>query len=115
MIFEANDGTKIKEIGEMAFEQNRTLETAVLPDGLQEIAQQMFQDCDAMSRVYIPASVQSIGLDAFQGCKLTDVYYGGTREQWNKIKKQKGNGALGRAEFHENASGAALQTAAQFF
>lgn len=47
--------------------------------------------------------------------KLTDVYYGGTWEQWNQTKKQKGNDALGSAEFHEKASSAALQTAAQFF
>lgn len=86
VIFEANDGTKIKEIGEMAFGDNRTMETAVLPDGLQEIAQEMFRYCDAMSRVYIPASVRTIRKDAFYGAKgLEKIYFGGTQAQWDAM------------------------------
>lgn len=104
----------VTDIGNGAFAVT-SITKMVLPEGLGEIGDDVFSCSRELRSVYIPASVQSIGIDAFQECKLTDVYYGGTREQWNKIKKQKGNDALGSAEFHENASGAALQTAAQFF
>ena len=104
----------VTDIGNGAFAVT-SITKMVLPEGLGEIGDDVFSCSRELRSVYIPASVQSIGIDAFQECKLTDVYYGGTREQWNKIKKQKGNDALESAEFHENASGAALQTAAQFF
>lgn len=102
------------DIGNGAFAVT-SITKMVLPEGLGEIGDDVFSCSRELRSVYIPASVQSIGIDAFLECKLTDVYYGGTWEQWNKIKKQKGNDALESAEFHENASGAALQTAAQFF
>lgn len=96
VIFEANDGTKIKEIDEMTFGYNRTLETAVLPDGLQEIAQEMFKYCDAMSCVYIPASVKNIRKDAFFGAKgLKKIYFGGTQAQWDAMIIEPGDNAAG--------------------
>lgn len=96
VIFEANDGTKIKEIDEMTFGYNRTLETAVLPDGLQEIAQEMFKYCDAMSCVYIPASVKNIRKDAFFGAKgLKKIYFGGTQAQRDAMIIEPGDNAAG--------------------
>lgn len=96
VIFEANDGTKIKEIDEMTFGYNRTLETAVLPDGLQEIAQEMFKYCDAMSCVYIPASVRNIRKDAFYGAKgIKKIYFGGTQAQWDSMIIEPGDSFAG--------------------
>ena len=40
-----------------------------------------------MQSIYIPASLKSIGLAAFGECNnLTDIYYGGTAEEWAMIE-----------------------------
>ena len=50
------------------------------------IDQCVFWDCTGLTNVIIPSSVTSIGSYVFYYCKkLTDVYYTGTEEQWNKI------------------------------
>ena len=52
--------------------------------------------------VWIPASVQIIESNAFEDSdRLTDVYFGGTREQWEAIRfAEYGNEALSRATIH---------------
>lgn len=48
-------------------------------------------------------SVTNIGYGAFYNCKsLTDVYYSGTEEQWNKIEFDEYNEELLNAKIHFN-------------
>ena len=49
-----------------------------------------------LTNITIPKSVTSIGYYAFHYCtELTDVYYGGTKEQWEAIRKeQQGHSTL---------------------
>jgi hypothetical protein len=54
-----------------------------------------------MTSVTIPVSVKAIGVAAFAGCtSLKDVYYDGTKEQWEKIKIYYDNDSLLSAELH---------------
>lgn len=54
--------------------------------------------------VTIPDSVTSIGNYAFGGCpSLTDVYYSGTKENWNAITISNGNEPLTNATIHYNS------------
>lgn len=54
-----------------------------------------FYDCSSLTSVSIPKGVTSIGESAFSGCDgLKDVYYAGSRVQWEKIEIASNNGHL---------------------
>lgn len=45
-----------------------------------------FYECYSLTNVTIPGSVTFISADVFAGCdSLTDIYYGGSEEQWNPV------------------------------
>ncbi|MBO4877684.1 MAG: leucine-rich repeat protein [Ruminococcus sp.] len=80
----------------------------VIPEEVTAVARYAFSDCDNMTSVVIPASVKKIGDRPFYGCDqlawaalpvdfvidghmfsncqvLTDIYYAGTRDQWEQL------------------------------
>lgn len=62
------------------------LEAVKIPSGVKYFNEGTFYNCYKMKCLYIPESVESITEDAFSGCNaLTDVYYAGTKEQWNTL------------------------------
>ena len=96
----------VNYIGVGAFAGCIGLPTITLPQGLEGIAAFTFLDCASLTSITIPASVKYIGQDAFSGCsRLTDIYYGGTRAQWNAINiHSNGNDAVNRASLHYGGS-----------
>lgn len=71
-----------------------------LPDGVTEIGASAFEGC-SLTEIRLPDSVTEIGKCAFQNCaNLKDLYYAGTREQWNDINISKGNEDLQNIEIH---------------
>lgn len=62
--------------------------------------------CDKMTAVYIPTSLQTVYEFAFLECdSLTDIYYAGTKEQWNNstitvFTDENGNDAFMNASVH---------------
>ena len=63
-----------------------SMTNAVLTEGLKTIDGYAFEHCGNLTSVTIPASVTRIHSHGFFGCyQLSDVYYGGTREQWSQI------------------------------
>ena len=115
-------------IGAYAFQNYTNITKLVLPGSVASIGKNSFQDCTnlkdvsissgtasigdwafgcyetrgALERVSIPASVASIGYAAFYNNSLTDVYYGGTEEQWKAIQIGEYNETLTRANIHYN-------------
>ncbi len=78
-----------------------SLTSVTIPDSVTSIDYYTFSGCSSLTSVTIPDSVTSIGHDAFYGCSnLTDVYYNGTRAQWNEISIGTNNGYLTRAAIH---------------
>ena len=76
-----------------------------LPDGVTEIGQRAFFACRNLKSITIPDSVRSIGDSAFFGCRsLTDVYYGGTEDQWKAIAMEDEDAELTGALIHFNRS-----------
>lgn len=87
--------------------ENIGIESIVLPDSVTSIGESAFATCTNLTSITIPASVTSIGSGAFNGCRnltsitipasvtsmdsalygssITDIYYGGTQEQWEAL------------------------------
>ena len=96
------------------FFQCKNLTHVVIPDGVTTIGEYAFYGCDNLTSVIIPDSVTRIGWNAFRNCKsltdvtigtgmtiigehafryctsLTAINYTGTREQWKKVRRNKG-------------------------
>ena len=69
-----------------AFSHCTGLSEANIPNGTIPISDRLFVGCENLRRIYIPATVTEIECEAFDQCNsLTDVYYGGTEQQWNQI------------------------------
>ena len=79
------------------------LTSIAIPNSVEYICYDAFSFCRSLTNVTIPNSVRSIGEDAFFGCSiLRDVYYSGTKEEWDKISIDKGNDCLKNATIHYN-------------
>lgn len=76
--------------------------SGVIKDGTKVIADFAYEMPDSFLKlVKIPSSVTNIGNSAFMNCnKLTDVYYAGTSNEWNKIAIEEGNESLLNATIH---------------
>ena len=96
----------VKEIGDSAF-CSTALEKVILPKNLTEISTEAFNGCGNLTSVYIPKSVTAIGKGAFltmQGGALNDIYYAGSKTDWDKIKvNANGNEILKQAVVHYGA------------
>ena len=77
------------------------IDTVIINDGVTSIGGSAFYNCKDLTGATIPDSVTSMGNDAFNGCdSLTDIYYGGTEEQWNQITIGSNNDPLTDAAKH---------------
>lgn len=62
-----------------------------------------FKDYELMQSITLPDTIKCINVDAFVGCSnLTDVYYEGTKTQWESIQILNGNETLTNATIHYN-------------
>ena len=89
-----NEG--LKSIGNGSFGNCVSLVELNLPDGLNTIGEGAFSNCTALKQIAIPASVTSInGYAFFNLLSLSDVFFCGTKAQWN---------TLGVNDFSENVT-----------
>ncbi len=74
----------------------------VIEEGVTEIGYSAFEDNNRLTSIYIPLSLKSVLSNAFNGCiSLSDVYYDGTDEDWNRISIEgNGNDCLLGADMH---------------
>lgn len=80
-------GKKVKGIGPGAFKNCVSVESIDIPDGIEYIDFEAFSGCINLSSISIPQSVREIGY-AFEGCQnLTSIFYAGTKDEWEEIKK----------------------------
>ena len=82
----------VTSIGEWAFEGCSNLTKVIISEGVTSIGGGAFRACRSLTEVTIPKSVTSIGPVAFYDCgALATVYYGGTQEDWDALKKNIGD------------------------
>ena len=74
------------EIGGDAFYNCTGLHRVLLPEGLTAINSSAFGGCENLTAVWIPDSVKSLGSEPLDPHTVKDIYYGGTKAQWEAIK-----------------------------
>ena len=90
-------------IDESAFRACGNIINIILPNKLSEIKNSAFRDCGKLTDISIPYSVSTISDNAFKGCPcLQNVYYSGSKAQWQTIYIGENNDELLRAEKHYN-------------
>ncbi len=58
----------------------------IFGDDIENIPAWLFTECTGLKKIFMPENINTVGAGAFRGCtQLTDVYFGGSPEQWNKI------------------------------
>ena len=68
------EGKKVTIIGDNAFEDNRSLSSIVIPEGITSIGEGAFDSCIGLTSITIPEGVTCIGKGAFSYCrKLNSV------------------------------------------
>ena len=92
--------TTLESIGEGAFATCSALTEVVIPEGVKSIGAAVFIDCGKLTTVHLPATLEEVGDFAFRDCPLTDVYYGGTEKNWEKVSVGMENEDLLKATFH---------------
>ena len=80
----------VTSIGNRAF-MGTPLSSVVIPEGVKTIGENAFWRCTSLQTVTVPASTTELGNHAFDTgeyydgsyhTQLTDIYYGGSRQQW---------------------------------
>ncbi|MDE6773512.1 MAG: leucine-rich repeat domain-containing protein [Treponemataceae bacterium] len=79
----------VKAIEDSAFDSCNNLTSVTISEGVTSIGDQAFWGCTSLTDVTIPDGVTEIGQQAFYECTSLDtVTYGGTKEEWERIKKE---------------------------
>ena len=97
----------VTSIGGSAFNSCSSLTNITIPNSVTCIDAYTFMRCSSLTSITIPNSVTSIEYGAFNECSsLTDVYYTGTKAEWEKIdidNSYNGNDDLLNATIHDIA------------
>lgn len=98
-----NIPNSVTSIDHFAFAGCVNLTNVAISDRITSIGRAAFKDCKNLISVIVPDSVTSIGYGAYAGCvNLTDVYYSGSRSEWNEINVGDSNTPLNNATIHYN-------------
>ena len=95
----------VTSIGYWTFSCCSSLTSITIPDGVTSIGDMDFGGCSGLTSITIPNSVTSIGDSAFYGCTgLKDVYYTGSKDEWEAISIGEYNDRLLNATIHYNGN-----------
>lgn len=92
----------VNTIGSRAFAWSYKLENVILPDSVNTIKEGAFWE-SGLHSITIGTGVNRIEKTAFSNLHLYDVYYRGSKEQWDNIYIEEGNTDLTSATIHYNS------------
>ena len=78
----------VVRIGYHSFSYCHNLISVVISEGTKSISVYSFYKCENLASITIPRSVICIENGAFEECNLKEIFYNGTREQWNQLNIQ---------------------------
>lgn len=88
-------------LDEIMFAGCTSLETLIIGGGKPEIVNGAFLGCFALKRIALPAGEVCISKSAFRDCAaLEEVWFAGTKQQWEQGEFYPGNDVLQRATVH---------------
>ena len=94
-------GNGITTINEYAFENCSNLKDILIPNSVTKILYKSFNNCCRLNKITIPRSIVNIEKYAFYDCEsIKNVYYLGSKKEWNKISIGSNNGWLTSASIH---------------
>ena len=77
------------------------ISTVAVEEGITALGEYLFYNMNGIISITLPGSVSEIGKAAFSGCTgLGDVYYSGTKAEWESISIASGNDCLTSATIH---------------
>ena len=76
----------VTSIGSYAFAYCSGLKSVTIGNGVTSIGSSAFKYCSGLKSITIPESVTSIGDYAFGSSNIQEVFYSGTKEEWNLIE-----------------------------
>ena len=95
----------VTSIGNGAFAGCTGLTSITIPNSVTSIRYGAFWGCTGLTSITIPDSVISIGNRAFEDCTgLKDVYYTGSKDEWEAISIGEYNDRLLNATIHYNGN-----------
>ena len=93
----------LTRIGGAFCKECSSLTRLTIPENVESIDSDAMYYCENLKSIAIPDKVTSIGSYAFRGCsRLTDIYYSGSKEQWDSISIDEGNENLEYVNIHFN-------------
>ena len=94
----------VVSVDEGAFRYCEDLTKAVIEEGVKNLGPGAFYHCGKLETVKLPSTIAYIDPKCFDESGLTDVYYNGTKAQWDKIFIFADNDTLLKATIHLKSS-----------
>ncbi len=77
----------VTEIGQQVFQYCYNLEEITLSSNLELIDYVAFRETAKLKEIHLPASIKTLKWGSFSDASITDLYYAGTKAQWNALDK----------------------------
>ena len=105
--YSSNNGVLFnkKKTALIRYPEGKSQTSYTIPNSVTSIGNYAFCGCSGLTSITIPDSVTSIGGVAFDGCTgLKDVYYTGSKDEWEAISIGEYNDRLLNATIHYNGN-----------
>ena len=95
----------IQVIKQYTFGHCPNLTSIVVSENVTTIEGMAFEMCGSLTSIALPSKLTSIEDGAFNFCEeLSDIFYAGSKDEWNNIAIAESNDALYKAQIHYNVS-----------